>query len=166
MVDEALACVHPLTETDVESIDVKWCSFVGFETDTDLKDDEICDLKADVERLESEVDSLEATTDAANNEAAAARAALAESKDAQTVFDCTVRTDRAEEAARNWHKLYEEAQREMTALRQRKGIVPGYIKAQHSVMSFIHNAQKRDWLVAHGAEAAHKLLNEIHTQKP
>lgn len=166
MVDEALACVHPLTETDVESIEVRWCSFVGFETDTDLKDDEITDLKSDVERMESEINSLEATADAANSEAAAARSALAESKDAKIVLDCGVRMERAERKAQDWKQLHDEAQQEMTALRRRKGVIPGYFKAQHSIMHFIHNAQQREWLVEHGAEAAHKLLKEIHTQKP
>jgi predicted nucleic acid-binding Zn-ribbon protein len=155
-----LAHLHPLTETGIEGLSPMFGYVVAETYDMTGVADELEEALKEKAKLETEVDELGTQIDTLNDELADAQNLLAEVKNEDdkgaTILSYKKRAEQAEETVTKWRPAYGEMQRELTALRKRKGLEAGYVGAYRDVMVYLHNSKD---------PAAQAIVTKIHASK-
>jgi len=157
-----LAHLHPLTETGIEGLAPMFGYVVAETYDMTGVADELEEALKDKANAETEIDELGTQIDTLNDELTDAQNLLAEVKNEDdkgaTILSYKKRMEDAEERAKRWGDAYNEMQRELSALRKRKGLMAGYYAQANDVMAYLHNQQQKD-------PSVRALLEKIHAAK-
>lgn len=132
----ALISLHPLTETNVSSLEIEGAQVTVAITDSVLEA-QLTETKEEIEDAELEIKELKAQAEAADARASQAEEALAKIKDGESIAKAIAAQEAAEQNARQWSAEVERIAKELKELRKRKGVMAKYIQHVASIMHLI-----------------------------
>lgn len=160
--------LHPLTLTNASNVVVDSFGEVVFEySDAETFKAETDELKVELADANGEIRELTDQKGALERELRDAQGLLDETRSDETPGDTLrsyiARAEQAEDAARRWKIAHNDMERELTALRKRKGITVNYVKYQKAVLSLIGELARYPNGAAPYVADAKKLVSQIYS---
>lgn len=152
-----LAHLHPLTETGIDELVPAYGYVAAVCEDLTGLSGKLEEAERQVEGTERQLEEAEMAREAAEELEIKLRRILDNIRnDGGTVLEYQQRAEAAEEIVRRQRPIFDAAQRELTALRKRRGLMAGYYAHGNDVMAYLHNSKD---------PAAQALVTKIHAAK-
>lgn len=155
---EPLKALHPFTETNVESVE-RNSSGIALEYGHDTRDDDLADARENEERTAKELKACEDENRELTEQLEAVDKALTESGQTR-IANALEDVEQFRKAATDWAVEVQRMRDEVTALRKKKGLMPGFISQQQKIVEQLYDIGRRN--DADGLKAK-SILSQIHS---
>ncbi len=158
---------HPLTDTNIEAVEMRGTDAFIVTNTSDLAN-ELEDAKASEARFEKDLKEAEEKIDRLDAENEKLTEMHADFKDPESGVTPAVYRERCEAAEKNaqtWRYAKDEAERECTALRKRKGVECGIVRHSHEIttlLGYITQVKTMDDFLRYKADCQ-KMLDKIRS---